>query len=135
MRDLDFEVTKIEQLVKHPESKVPLTSAFDNKNSSIRDKIQALLTTGKLEKLDILKQDKRVAALLKLGKIWGVGKEGPFPITTVRLCDCPYETDTFGFYNQARSPRASFTSGGSILLKNCRHRSFWRTRERLRGKV
>ena len=58
-----------------------------------------------------------------------------FPITTFRLCDCPYETDTFGFYNQARSPRASFTSGGSILLKNCRHRSFWRTRERLRGKV
>jgi Cd2+/Zn2+-exporting ATPase len=23
---------------------------------------------------------------------------GAFPITTHRLCDCPYETDTFGFY-------------------------------------
>ena len=30
-----------------------------------------------------------------------------FPITTFRLCDCPYETDTFGFYRISRAKDSS----------------------------
>jgi len=75
LRELDFEVTDVNQLCAHPVTGDPLTTAFGKPRSSVRDKIHQILTTGKLPKLETLKRDPRVSALLALGKIWGVGPE------------------------------------------------------------
>ena len=75
LKELDFEVTDVKQLRSNPATGAPLTSAFGKKMSSTRDKVGEILTTGKLQKLETLKRDPRVAALLALEKIWGVGPE------------------------------------------------------------
>ena len=75
LRELDFEVTDVNQLCAHPVTGDPLTTAFGKPRSSVRDKIHQILTTGKLPKLETLRRDPRVSALLALGKIWGVGPE------------------------------------------------------------
>ena len=81
LKELDFFVTDVKQLINLPNPETgeltgkPLTSAFAKKKSTIRDKIAEILTTGRLQKLEMLKTDKRVSALLQLGKIWGVGPE------------------------------------------------------------
>ena len=75
LRELDFEVTDVNQLCAHPVTGEPLTTAFGKPRSSVRDKIHQILTTGKLPKLETLRRDPRVSALLALGKIWGVGPE------------------------------------------------------------
>jgi DNA polymerase/3'-5' exonuclease PolX len=75
LKELDFEVTDVEQLRSNPATGAPLTSAFGKDKSSVREKLGEILATGKLEKLEHLKRDCRVGALLELGKIWGVGPE------------------------------------------------------------
>ena len=87
LKALDFEVTDVKQLRAHPTTGAPLTSAFGRARSSVRDKIGEILATGKLRKLETLRRDPRVAALLALGKIWGVGPE-----TARRLYRAGYTT-------------------------------------------
>ena len=87
LKELDFEVTDVSQLRAHPVTGAPLTSAFGKDKSSVREKLGQILATGKLEKLEHLKRDPRVAALLALGKIWGVGPE-----TARRLYQSGYDS-------------------------------------------
>lgn len=43
---------------------------------SLGDKINEILKTGKLEKLEGFRKDPKLSALVTLGKIWGVGPKG-----------------------------------------------------------
>jgi Helix-hairpin-helix domain/Fingers domain of DNA polymerase lambda len=43
---------------------------------SLRDKISEILKTGKLEKLELLKKDVHLSAVVDLGRIWGMGPKG-----------------------------------------------------------
>ena len=67
---LDFVVTDVEQLCDPP-----VTPAFAQKTSTVRDKIRELLATGKLAKLEELKRKPDVEAVLELSGVWGIGTE------------------------------------------------------------
>ena len=67
---LDFVVTDVEQLCDPP-----VTPAFAQKTSTVRDKIRELLATGKLAKLEELKRKPDVKAILELSGVWGIGTE------------------------------------------------------------
>lgn len=67
---LDFVVTDVEQLCDPP-----VTPAFAQKTSTVRDKIRELLATGKLAKLEELKRKPDVEAILELSGVWGIGTE------------------------------------------------------------
>ena len=43
---------------------------------SFTDKVNEILQTGKLEKLECFKKDAKLCALIKLAQIWGVGPKG-----------------------------------------------------------
>ena len=67
---LDFVVTDVEQLCDPP-----VTPAFAQKTSTVRDKIRELLATGKLAKLEELRRKPDVEAILELSGVWGIGTE------------------------------------------------------------
>ena len=54
---------------------------------SLGDKIDEILKTGKLEKLECFKKDARLSALVNLGQIWGMG-----PIGAKKLYDLGFRS-------------------------------------------
>ena len=67
---LTFVVNDVTQLCDPP-----VTPAFAQKTSTVRDKIRELLATGKLAKLEELKHKPDVRAILELSGVWGIGTE------------------------------------------------------------
>ena len=67
---LTFVVNDVTQLCDPP-----VTPAFAQKTSTVRDKIRELLATGKLAKLEELKHKPDVKAILELSGVWGIGTE------------------------------------------------------------
>ena len=69
IKDLPFKATRIEQLVDPP-----VIPAMASKRSTVRGKINEILTTGRLQKLEELKRNDRVVAVRELTRVWGVGE-------------------------------------------------------------
>ena len=68
IKELDFRVTSIRQLVNPP-----IVNNFRREDSSSRAKVAEIINTGRMEKLEELKMDPRVVALKDLTTVWGVG--------------------------------------------------------------
>ena len=65
IKELDFTVTSVQQI----------SHLWRSESSSSRAKVAEIINTGKLQKLEELKSDKRVVALKDLTTVWGIGAD------------------------------------------------------------